>query len=38
MGFEVIGMVLAGASMAALAFYMLQFIVDVIRGKYQSEK
>jgi hypothetical protein len=38
MGFEVIGMVLAGAAMAPLSFYMVQFAVDVIRGKYRSEK
>ena len=37
MGFEVIGMLLAGASLASLSFYMLQFIVDVIRGKYRTE-
>ena len=38
MGFEVIGMLLAGAAMASLSFYMIQFVVDVIRGKYRSEK
>lgn len=38
MGFEVIGMVLAGVAMAALSFYMIQFVVDVIRGKYRTEK
>ena len=38
MGFEVIGMVLAGAAMASLSFYMVKFVVDVIRGKYRSEK
>lgn len=38
MGFEVIGMLLAGAAMASLAFYMLQFIVDVIRGKYRTKE
>ena len=38
MGFEVIGMLLAGAAMASLSFYMLQFAVDVIRGKYRTEK
>jgi len=36
MGFEVIGMILAGGAMACLAFYMLQFIVDVIRGKFRT--
>lgn len=36
MGFDSIGMILAGAAMASLAFYMLQFIVDVIRGKYRG--
>ena len=38
MGFEVIGMVLAGAAMASLSFYMVKFVVDAIRGKYRSEK
>ena len=37
MGFEVIGMLLAGAAMASLSFYMIQFAVDVIRGKYRTE-
>ena len=37
MGFEVIGMLLAGAAMASLSFYMVQFIVDVLRGKYRTE-
>ena len=36
MGFEIIGMLLAGASMALLTFYMVMFIVDVIRGKYRG--
>ena len=34
MGFEVVGMLIAGAAMASLAFYMVMFVVDVIRGKY----
>ena len=36
MGFEIIGMLIAGAAMASLAFYMVMFIVDVIRGKYRG--
>ena len=38
MGFEVIGLFLAGVAMGTLAFYMLKFIIDVIRGKYRTEK
>ena len=38
MGFEVIGMLLAGTAMGALSFYMLKFVVDVIRGKYRTEE
>ena len=38
MGFGVIGLFLAGVAMGTLAFYMLKFVIDVIRGKYQSEK
>ena len=38
MGFEVIGMLLAGAAMASLSFYMIQFVVDVIRGKYRTQE
>ena len=38
MGFEVIGMLLAGAAMASLGFYMVQFIVEVVMGKYRSEE
>ena len=38
MGFEVIGLFLASVVMGILAFYMLKFVIDVIRGKYRSEK
>jgi len=38
MGFEVIGLFLAGVAMGTLGFYMLRFIIDVIRGKYRTEK
>jgi len=38
MGFEVIGMLLAGAAMASLSFYMVKFVIDVIRGKYRTEE
>ena len=38
MGFEVIGMILAGAAMGSLAFYMIKFVIDVLLGKYRTEK
>lgn len=38
MGYEIFGILLAGAAMGALAFYMVMFVVDVIRGKYRTEK
>lgn len=36
MGFEVFGMLIAGAAMASLAFYMVKFVIEVIQGKYRG--
>ena len=36
MGFEVFGMLVAGAAMASLAFYMVKFVIDVALGKYRT--
>jgi len=33
MGFEVIGMIFAGAAIGLLAFYMAKGIVDIFMGK-----
>lgn len=38
MGFEVIGLFLASVAMGALSFYMIKFVIDVIRGKYRTQK
>ena len=38
MGFEAIGLFLAGVAMGTLAFYMIKFVIDVIRGKYRTEE
>ena len=38
MGFEAIGLFLAGVAMSTLAFYMVKFVIDVIRGKYRTEE
>ena len=36
MGFEYFGMLVAGAAMASLAFYIVKFVVEVIQGKYRT--
>jgi len=36
MGFEVFGMLIAGAAMVSLAFYMIKFMIEVIQGKYKG--
>jgi len=38
MGFEVFGMLVAGAAMASLAFYIVKFVIEVAMGKYKTEK
>ena len=36
MGFEVFGMLVAGAAMASLAFYIVKFVIEVVMGKYRT--
>ena len=36
MGFEVFGMLVAGAAMGSLAFYMVKFVIEVAMGKYRT--
>ena len=38
MGFESFGMLIAGAAITSLAFYMVKFVVEVGMGKYKTEK
>lgn len=38
MGFESFGMLIAGAAMATLTFYLIKFVIEVTTGKYKTEK
>lgn len=36
MGFESIGLLVAGAATATLTFYVMKFIIEVTQGKYKE--
>lgn len=36
MGFEGIGMLIAGISVTGLVFYLIKFIIEALQGKYRG--